>query len=346
MSIKMSIPPKLPPIPPLDAAAQAAVFARQKSLAKPRGALGRLEFLSAQLAAMTGSIDWQPTKPVVLVCAGDHGIAEQGVSVYPRAFTKQLVQSILKDESAVSVIARQYNAQVVVVDAGVAGILPAHPNLVSEKINYGTADFTKAMAMTPGHADKAIQLGLQLAAQAIEAGANMIAVGELGIGSTASAAALICALTDQPPERVVGRGTGVNGETLARKIALIEDALAHHQPVDEDALAKFGGYEMAVLLGVMMSAASRRVPVMLDGVITAAVALLAAKIDPQAVKYMVAGHRGTEPGQHIVLEILGLTPVLDLGLRVGEGAGALLALPIIDAAMRTLQEMGTFEQGG
>jgi nicotinate-nucleotide--dimethylbenzimidazole phosphoribosyltransferase len=344
MPIKMTIPPKLPPVPPLNGETQQAALKRQKQLTKPSGALGKLEIISAQVAGMTEDIQWLPKKPVLLVCAGDHGIAEQNVSAYPRTVTKQMVLNFLNGGAAVNVLTRQMNVELFVLDAGVAGILPKHDKLIAGKVNYGTADFSKGMAMSYGHTDQAIQFGLNTVNAQIDAGADIILTGEMGIGNTTAAAAIIAAVTNAAVERVTGRGTGISPEQLDHKISLIKHALATHAPVDEDTLSKFGGYEIAALVGIMVGAAARRVPVVLDGVITASAALIAARIDPNTVNYMIAAHRGVEPGHAIALQSLGVTPILELSMRLGEGTGAVLALPIVEAAMRTMQEMATFSE--
>jgi nicotinate-nucleotide--dimethylbenzimidazole phosphoribosyltransferase len=346
MNFKMTIPPKLPPVPPLDNAAQQAALDRQKQLTKPSGALGRLEILSVQLAGMTGRLDWLPQSPAVIVCAGDHGIAERGVSAYPRSVTKQMVLNMLNGGAAINVLARQMGASLTVVDAGVAGILPQHPNLIAGKINYGTADFSTVSAMSPGQADQAITLGQRVADAHIDDGADILLVGELGIGNTTAAAAITAAVTGAPAERVTGTGTGINLEKLERKINLIETALQVHDPVHVDTLAKLGGYEIAAIVGVILGAAVRQVPVVLDGYVVASAALIAAHLDTNAVMYMVAGHCSAEPGHAAALQALGLKPLLELSMRLGEGTGAVLALPIIEAAMRTLQEMSTFGEAG
>jgi nicotinate-nucleotide--dimethylbenzimidazole phosphoribosyltransferase len=342
MTLKMTIYPKFTPIPPLDTVAQQAALERQSHLTKPRGSLGRLEILSAQIAGMTGSLDWLPKRPAVIVCAGDHGIAEQGVSAYPRKVTKQMVLNFLNGGAAINVLAKQFNIALTVIDAGVAGILPEHPQLVAGKVNYGTADFTKAPAMSPMQTEKAIQLGMRVVEEKIAAGADIILTGEMGIGNTTSSAALIAALTGEPVERVTGRGTGISYEQHRLKIQLIEEALTFHDPLDEDTLPKLGGYEIAALVGVILGAAGKRVPVILDGVITAAAALVAGRLDAGVIHYCIAGHRSAEPGHAVALQVLGLSPVLDLSLRLGEGTGAALALPLVEAAMRTLQQMATF----
>lgn len=346
MTFKMSITPKLPPVPPLDIEAQQHTLDRQAMLAKPKGALGRLEILSVRLGGITGDVNWLPHNPVVIVCAGDHGVAEQNVSVYRRKATKQMVMNVLNGGAAVSIIAAQHNARVLVVDAGVAGILPKHDALVAGKINYGTADFSAGAAMTPGQADKAIQLGLNVATEQIAAGAGILFVGGLGIGSTAAAAAVTAAITGASAEQVTGRGTGITTEQLQHKTQVIDNALAQHLPLDEDTLPKLGGYEIATMVGVIIGAAARRVPVVLDGYPSAAAALVAARIDANAVNYCIAGHRTAEIGHALALQTLGLTPVLELSMRLGEGTGAILALPLIDAAMRTMQTMATLDEAG
>ncbi len=346
MTIKMTIPPKLPEIPSLDADVQQAALERQSQLLKPQGALGQLEILSVRLAGMTGDINWRPQRPAVIVCAGDHGVAERGVSAYPRGVTKQMVNSFLNARTAVTVLAEQAGATVTVVDAGVAGILPEHERLVSGKINYGTADFTDGPAMSPGQADKAIQLGLDAVNVIIDGGADVIALGEMGIGNTTVAAALTAALTGADVANTVGRGTGISNEQLATKQETVKKALTLHQPVDEDTLPKLGGYEIGAMVGVMMGAAARRVPVVLDGYTTTAAALIAARIDANVVNYCVAGHVSAEQGHAIALQTLGLTPIHDLSMRLGEATGAVLALPVIAAAMRLLQGMSTFDEAG
>ena len=346
MAINMTITPKLPAIPPLNADVQQAALERQSKLLKPQGALGQLEILSVRLAGMTGDINWLPRQPVVIVCAGDHGVAEQGVSAYPRGVTKQMVNGFLNGRTAVTVLAEQMGATVTVVDAGVAGILPEHERLVSGKINYGTADFTTGPAMSPGQADKAIQLGLETVNTMIDNGADVIAVGEMGIGNTTIAAALTTALTGASVEKTVGRGTGVSGARLEHKRKMVKKALALHQPVDEDTLPKLGGYEVGAMVGVIVGAAARRIPVMLDGYTTTAAALIAARINPSIINYCIAGHVSAEPGHAIALQTLGLTPIHDLSMRLGEATGAVLALPVIEAAMRLLQGMNTFDEAG
>ncbi len=333
-------------IPPLDSAAQAAARARQARLTKPAGALGRLETLSIQLAGMTGGLDWLPRRRAVLICAGDHGIAAQGVSAYPQAVTQQMVLNFLAGGAAVNVLARQAGARVTVMDAGVIGDFADHPDLIRGKIAPGTADFSAGPAMTAAQADAALALGKAAVARELAHGLDLLAVGEMGIGNTTSASAIIAAVTGRPVAEVTGRGTGVDDAALRHKVALIEAALARHAPATVDTLAKIGGFEIGAMAGAMLAAAAQRVPVVLDGLISTAAALVAAQIAPDVRHYLIAGHRSVEPGHRAALAWLGLEPLLDLDLRLGEGTGALLAIPLIEAAMRTLQEMATFEAAG
>lgn len=336
----------LPPIPSLDKAAMAAAQQRQAQLTKPGGALGKLEALSIRLAGMTGQLNWQPTRRSVVVCAGDHGVVAQGISAYPQAVTGQMVLNFLAGGAAVNVLARQMNARVTVVDAGVIGSFAEHPDLVIGKIAPGTADFTQGPAMTPQQAEQALALGAKVFAREAERGVDLLAVGEMGIGNTTSASAVIAAITGHSPAVVTGRGTGVDDAQLLHKISVVEQALAYHTPAAEDTLCKLGGFELGAMAGLMLAAASQRVPVVIDGLISTAAALLAVQRNPAVKNYLIAGHRSAEPGHQVALEWLGLEPLLSLDLRLGEGTGAVLAFPLIEAAMRTLQEMATFAQAG
>lgn len=337
---------QLPVIPPLNGEISRRVEARQAELTKPAGALGQLEALSARLAGMTGRLDWLPQRRAVVVCAGDHGITAQGVSAYPSEVTRQMVLNFLSGGAAVNVLARQMNARVIVVDAGVAAPFEPHPDLVIAKIAPGTADFSTQAAMTADQADASVQIGLDVAQRELERGLDVLAIGEMGIGNTASASAIIAAITGAATARVTGRGTGIDDVRLLRKIELIENALRLHHPADANTLAKLGGFEIGAMAGLMIGAAAARIPVVLDGLICTAAALIAGQLQPDAAQYFIAGHVSAEPGHQIALDYLGLKPLLALNLRLGEGTGALLALPLLEAAMRTLQEMATFDDAG
>ncbi|MCL4876907.1 MAG: nicotinate-nucleotide--dimethylbenzimidazole phosphoribosyltransferase [Anaerolineae bacterium] len=335
---------ELPYIPPLDEKAKQLAAERQALLTKPAGALGRLEALSIRLAGMTGDIQWLPEKRVVVVCAGDHGITAQGVSAYPQEVTRQMVLNFLRGGAAVNVLARQMNARVTVVDTGVAGDLPDHHYLIKRKIAYGTRDFSHEPAMTPEQADQSLQIGLDVLHS--ELPLDILCVGEMGIGNTTVASAMIAVLTGQPVPLLTGRGTGVNDTALRHKIQVIEDALEYHHPIKDNVLQMVGGFEIGAMAGLMIGAASHRLPVVVDGVICTAAALLAVHLVPAVKGYLIASHCSVEPGHQIALDALGLAPLMDLNLRLGEGTGAVLALPMIEAAMRTLQEMATFHDAG
>jgi nicotinate-nucleotide--dimethylbenzimidazole phosphoribosyltransferase len=329
-------------IPLLDADMMQQADMRQRQLTKPGGALGRLENLSVRLVGMTGRMDWLPSRRRVIVCAADHGIVAQGISAYPQAVTYQMVLNFLHGGAAINVLARQMNAQVTIVDAGVIGDFEAHLSLVQGKVAHGTRDFSQEHAMSETQAQDCIALGRDVAQQAIATGVDIIAVGEMGIGNTTSASAIISAITHTPPHAVTGRGTGIDDATLAHKVSMIERALARHAPTEQNTLAKIGGFEIGALAGVMLACAEQRVPIVLDGLISTSAALIATQYAPQVRDYLIAGHRSVEQGHQIALAYLGLEPLLDLGLRLGEGTGAVLALPAIEASMRTLQEMATF----
>ena len=323
---------------------------RQDRLTKPARSLGRLEELSISLAGMTGRLDPPLEKRVVFVLAADHGVAAEGVSAYPREVTRQMVLNFLSGGAAINVLARQANARVVVADLGVDADLPEHPKLRALKVRRGTASITQGPAMLIGEALQAIEHGRQLVRQEIEGGLDVALTGDMGIGNTTASAALICALTGLDPKDVVGRGTGVDDAGLARKRQAVRTALEANAaqvakgPVD--ALAAVGGLEIAGLVGVILEAASQRKPVVIDGFISGAAALVAARIEPDAIGYMIASHRSQELGHGAALRRLGLRPLLELDLRLGEGTGAVLALPLLEAAVRTLNEMSTFDEAG
>jgi nicotinate-nucleotide--dimethylbenzimidazole phosphoribosyltransferase len=336
-------------IPPLDQTAIAQARARQAALLKPRGALGALESLSIRLAGMAGRLDWLPSRRAVLLFAADHGVTTHGISTVPAAITAYMVGQFMAGRAAVNVLARQMGAALTVVDVGVNAELRLidtdAARFVARRIAYGTADFTVTHAMSEGQAAAALDAGAHAAADAIERGADVLVVGEMGIGNTTSASAIIAVVTGESAVRVTGRGTGLDDAALARKIALIETALRLHHPAQVETLSKVGGFEIGAMAGAMLYAASQRIPVVLDGLICTAAALIAHQVTPNVTDYLIAGHVGAEPGHAVALDYLGLTPLLSLGLRLGEGTGGLLALPLLDAAMRTLSEMGTLDVG-
>ncbi len=336
-------------IRPLDEAAMATARARQDQLTKPLGALGRLEALSVQIAGITGALQPPLERKAVIVMAADHGVAAQGVSAYPQEVTPQMVLNFLRGGAAINVLAKQTNARVVVVDIGVASALPSHPQLLARKIALGTHDFTLGQAMTRDEAIAAIETGIVVVEEQAKLGLHVVATGDMGIGNTTASSALIAAFTGATPERVTGWGTGISDTIRQHKVAVIAQSLALHHPDPADAvgvLAAVGGFEIAGLAGVILGAAAHRVPIVLDGLIAGAAALVAAALTPGVVDYCIPSHRSAEQGHAIALRHLGLSPLLELDLRLGEGTGALLAMPLIEAAVRLLNEMATFGEAG
>ena len=337
-------------IPPLDAAAMQTARDRQGTLTKPPGSLGRLEDLSIQLAGIAGRCPPPvPARRAVVVFAGDHGVVSQGVSAYPQAVTGQMVANFLAGGAAINVLARQAGARVVVVDAGVACDIPQSENLVAGKVGPGTSDMTQGAAMTRDEAHQAIQLGIRVAEAEIARGLDLLACGEMGIGNTTAAAAITAVCTGRSPEEVTGRGTGVDDDALARKTDMVKRAIDVNRPDKADAvdvLAKVGGFEIGAVAGAILAAAAARVPVALDGFIATSGALIACALAPEAKGYLIAAHRSAELGHDAALEQLGLAPLLDLQMRLGEGSGAALAFHLIEAAARIIREMATFGEAG
>jgi nicotinate-nucleotide--dimethylbenzimidazole phosphoribosyltransferase len=334
-------------IGPLNALALQAARERHDQLTKPQGALGRLEALAVQIAGITGAPRPRLNRPAVIVMAADHGIAAQGVSAYPPEVTPQMVRNFLQGGAAINVLARHIGAQVVVVNMGVAGALPAHPELRDCAIAPGTADFTTGPAMTREQAVCALERGIGVAQEVIAAGADILATGEMGIGNTTASSAIVAALTGSAVAEVTGRGTGVDDAGLARKIALIEQALARHRPDPADpigVLAALGGFEIGGLAGVMLGAAARRVPVVIDGFIAGAAALLACTLAPPLQPYLIAAHRSVERGHRAIFARLDQEPLIDLGMRLGEGTGAALGISLCQSACKLLDEMATFAE--
>ena len=281
--------------------------------------------------------------------AGDHGVTAEGVSAYPQAVTAQMVANLLVGGGAVNALARAVGARVTVVDLGVAAELAPQDGLLRLKIAPGTANATRGPAMGRGDARRAVEAGIAVADREVAHGLDLLAIGEMGIGNTTAASAIVAALTGEPPAIVTGRGTGVDGLALRRKVGVVRQMLARNRPDPADplgVLAGVGGFEIGGLAGLILGAAAARVPVVLDGFIGGAAALLAVAPCPAAAADLIAGHRSTEPGHAVVLDRLGLVPLLDLDLRLGEGSGAALALAIVDGAARTLAEMATFVEAG
>ncbi|WP_010472274.1 nicotinate-nucleotide--dimethylbenzimidazole phosphoribosyltransferase, partial [Streptomyces somaliensis] len=337
-------------IRPLDAKALGEAWERQKRMTKPAGALGMLEIISAQLCGLSRTCPPPVPEPAaVAVFAGDHGVHAQGVTAWPQEVTAQMVANFLGGGAVCNAFANQVGAEVCVVDVGVAADLPATPGLLPRKVRAGTADFTTGPALTRDEVLAAIGVGIETARDLVTAGNKAILTGEMGIANTTASAALISVYTGADPAEVTGRGTGVDDEMHARKIDVVRRALDLHRPDPADpigVLGAVGGLEHAAMVGFVLGGASLRTPVVLDGVSAGAAALVARAIAPESIAACIAGHRSAEPGHTAALGRLGLRPLVDLDLRLGEGTGALLALPLVQSAARAMHEVATFDSAG
>ncbi|MFC9592566.1 nicotinate-nucleotide--dimethylbenzimidazole phosphoribosyltransferase [Streptomyces sp. NPDC056944] len=337
-------------IRPLDAKALGEAWERQKRMTKPAGALGMLEIISAQLSGLSRVCPPPIPEPAaVAIFAGDHGVHAQGVTPWPQEVTGQMVANFLGGGAVCNAFANQVGAEVCVIDVGVASELPATPGLLPRKVRPGTGDFTTGLAMTREEVLAAIEVGIETARDLVAAGNKALLTGEMGIANTTASAALISVYTGVDAAEVTGRGTGINDETHARKVDVVRRALDLHKPDPADpigVLSAIGGLEHAALVGLILGAASLRTPVILDGVSTGAAALVARAIAPESLAACIAGHRSAEPGHVAALNKLGLRPLVDLDLRLGEGTGALLALPLVQSAARAMHEVATFDSAG
>ena len=346
----MTLETTLAAIGPADEPAMAAARDLQARLTKPAGSLGALEELSVRLAGLAGTCPPPLPEPAAIaVFAGDHGVHAQGVSPWPQEVTAQMVANFVAGGAVINAFARQVGASLMVVDVGVAIPLHGGDTLLDANIRRGTRDLAVEPAMTVDEARAALEVGLSVAGALVDGGAKCLLTGDMGIANTTPAAALVAAFTGAGAAEVTGRGTGIDDETHARKIAVIAGALERHAPDPRQplaTLAALGGLEHAALAGFILGAAERRIPVIVDGVIAASAAVVAAAFAPDAVAAMVAGHRSVEPGATVALAHLGLIPLLDLGMRLGEGTGAALALPIVAGAVRVLHDVATFDSAG
>ena len=336
-------------IQPLDEPAMRSARARQDTLTKPPGSLGRLEELSIQLAGIKADPFPSVERKAVIVMAADHGVASEGVSAYPAEVTAQMVQNFLDGGAAINVLARMAEARVSVVDIGVAVEFGAVSGLIQRKVMCGTRSLAQGPAMTRQEAELALQVGVDVLNEEAAKGLDLVATGDMGIGNTTPSSAIAAVMTGLPVAQVVGRGTGIDDQGLERKIKVIEQALAVNRPDPRDALDvlhKVGGLEIAGLAGVMIAAAGRRIPVVVDGFISTAAAMIAVGLAPGVREYLISAHQSVEVGHRAMLSHLGLTPLLDLNLRLGEGTGAALAFHLIEASTRILREMATFDEAG
>ena len=336
-------------ITPLDEAAMAGARARQDTLTKPLGSLGRLEDLSVMLAGMFGDPMPQIRRKSVILAAGDHGVVAEGVSAYPQEVTPQMVYNFLRGGAGINVLARHAGAEIVILDAGVAADLDPHPLLRSVKVAYGTANMAVGPAMTREQAIRCLETGIDAAREQIGEGADLVACGDMGIGNTTASSAITSVVAGADPSVTTGRGTGLDDPGLAHKVDVIRRSIQVNSPDPRDGLdvlTKVGGLEIGVLAGAMLGTAASHRPVVVDGFISGAAALIAWLISPTARDYFIAAHQSVEPGHRVGLEAMGLTPLLDMGMRLGEGTGAALAMHLIEASARCLSEMATFAEAG
>ncbi|XEC97204.1 nicotinate-nucleotide--dimethylbenzimidazole phosphoribosyltransferase [Paenibacillus tarimensis] len=335
-------------IGPLDQFAIEAATERLDSLTKPPGSLGRLESIAVQLAGITGVTTPELDRKAVIVMAGDHGVCEEGVSAYPAEVTPQMVMNFLNGGAAVNVLAKQAGAEIFCIDLGVNADLN-HPSLVNRKIRYGTANMTKRAAMSRAEAIQAIVTGIRYVRHLVDQGYRLFATGEMGIGNTTASAAIATVLGNIPVQHSVGRGTGIDEARVKHKVNVVERAIETNNPDPGDpidVLAKVGGLEIAGLTGVIIGAAAARCPVVIDGYISSAAALAALKLAPDTAAYMMASHLSNEQGHSKLLETIGLSPLIHMDMRLGEGTGAVLCFHFIEAALRIMREMATFDSAG
>jgi nicotinate-nucleotide--dimethylbenzimidazole phosphoribosyltransferase len=334
---------------PLDRGAMDSARSRQDTLTKPQGSLGRLEELSIKLAGIQGRAIPQIRHKAIFTLAGDHGVVAEGVSAYPQAVTAQMVYNFLRGGAGINVLARLVGARVIIVDMGVAAELEPHPQLVSRKIAAGTEDMFLRPAMTEEQAVRAIESGIELVRGEVAKGLDIIGTGDMGIGNTTASSTICAVMTGRAVSEVVGRGTGIDDSQLKHKVDVITKALVVNRPDPKqplDVLAKVGGFEIGGLVGIMLAAAAYRIPIVLDGFISAAAALIATALAPRLKDFLIAAHLSAEPGHKIILQHLRLKPLLNLGMRLGEGTGAALGIFLAEASARILAEMSTFAEAG
>ncbi|WP_054637536.1 nicotinate-nucleotide--dimethylbenzimidazole phosphoribosyltransferase [Thalassobacillus sp. C254] len=330
----------------IDTKAEKQMEQHINSLTKPLGSLGSVEPLAIKLAGIGRSTQPEVDPAAVVIMAADHGVTKEGVSAFPSEVTKQMVHNFMNEGAAINALAQVANASVEVVDIGVKEHLEI-PGLINKKVRLGTNNMVEGPALTREEAITALEEGIEVAEKAIQKGAKLLALGEMGIGNTTASSAILSVLSHASIDKVVGSGTGINEEGIERKIQVIMRAIKVNQPNPDDpieVLAKVGGLEIAGLAGVVLGAAAARIPVLLDGFITAVAALTAVRIAPLCEHYLMASHQSMEPGHAVVNQLLGLQPLIDLHLRLGEGSGAALSLPIVRSAVHIVHKMATFEE--
>jgi nicotinate-nucleotide--dimethylbenzimidazole phosphoribosyltransferase len=336
-------------IKPLDKDAMAKARKRQDELTKPAGSLGRLEEVSIQIAGIQRKAKPVINNKAIITMAADHGVVDEKVGNWPREVTAQMVENFLRGGAGINVLARQAGARIVFVDMGVASDLKPNKQLIVKKVDYGTKNIFKGPAMTGEQAVRSLEAGIEIVNEEMKKGLDIVGTGDMGIGNTTASSAVFAALSGKSVEEVTGRGTGLNDEQLSHKIDVIKRALAVNKPTPTkplEVLAKVGGFEIGGLAGVMLGAAAQRVPVVIDGFISGAAALIAIALSPQLKDYLIAAHVSAEAGHAAMLQYLGLKPLLNLEMRLGEGTGVALGIIIAEAAVRTLNEMATFAEAG
>jgi nicotinate-nucleotide--dimethylbenzimidazole phosphoribosyltransferase len=334
-------------IKPLDERAMAGAQERQDHLTKPQGSLGQLESLSIQVAGIKGDPRPRIKDKVIFTLAGDHGVTKEGVSAYPSEVTPQMVYNFLRGGAAINVLARQVGARVIVADLGIASVLQRHPQLKDKKVGLGTRNMAEGPAMSRAEAIRSIEAGMELVEEELTRGVDVLGTGDMGIGNTTASSAITAALTGADVTTVTGRGTGLDDEGWKRKVKVIEKAFKINRPNPKDAidvLSKVGGFEIGGIAGVILAGARYQIPVVIDGFISGAAALIATSLSPEVKPYLIASHQSVEQGHKIILDHLGLKPLLNLDLRLGEGTGAALGIFLVEAAVRILNEMATFAE--
>lgn len=340
-------------IEPIDNEIMAETQRRLDNLTKPRGSLGRLEELARKVVAITGDRHPKLENKVIFTLAGDHGVVEEGVSAYPQQVTPQMVYNFLRGGAGINVLARHVGARVVVVDVGVAIKIESQEskikNFKDKKVGLGTKNMMKGPAMRKDEARRSIEVGIEVFEEELRDGIDILGIGDMGIGNTTPSSAIIAVFSGEDVQRVAGRGTGITDEIFGRKVEVIRKALDLNKPDPNDpldVLAKVGGFEIGGLCGITLAAASHRVPVVIDGFISTAGALIACELAPLVKGFLIASHNSAEPGHRIMLERMGLEPLFDLDLRLGEGTGAALGIGIVEAGVKILTEMATFDSAG
>jgi nicotinate-nucleotide--dimethylbenzimidazole phosphoribosyltransferase len=336
-------------IKPLDTEAMATAQERQNNLTKPQGSLGRLEDLSIQIAGIKADPAPEIVYKAIVTMAADHGVVHEGVSLYPQEVTRQMVLNFLNGGAGINALAKHIGARVIIVDMGVNSGFQPMPGLICKMIDFGTKNMAAGAAMTRAQAFDALEAGIDIIEEEAAKGLDIVGTGEMGIGNTTASSATLAAMSGLPVDKITGRGTGIDDTQLAGKIATIEKALKVNSPDSKDpvdVLAKVGGFEIGGLAGVILAAASKRIPVVIDGFISGAAALIAAGLSPKVKDYYIASHRSVEPGHNLLLDYLGLSPLVDLNMRLGEGTGAALGIFIAEASVKLLNEMATFAEAG